>query len=118
MGENLAKNIKKNGSNFAKFLGNYNQCNFFLKPAETNEVYKELLKLKAKKSCGGDKIQPKIVKENAVEFSPLITHIINLSLESGTVPSKLKLAKVIPIFKKRKGRPGQLQANQSAQLHQ
>ena len=118
MGENLAKNIK-NGSNFAKFLGNCNQCNFFLKPTETNEVYKELMKLKAKKSCGDDKIQPKIVKENAMEFSPLFTHIINLSFESGTVPSQLKLAKVIPIFKKkRKGRPRQLQANQSAQLHQ
>ena len=99
VGENLAKNIK-NGSNFAKFLGNCNQCNFFLKPTETNEVYKELMKLKAKKSCGDDKIQPKIVKENAMEFSPLFTHIINLSFESGTVPSKLKLAKVIPIFKK------------------
>ena len=99
MGENLAKNII-NGSNFAKFLGNCNQCNFFLKPAETNEVYKELMKLKAKKSCGDDKIQPKIVKENAIEFSPLITHISNLSFESGTVPSKLKLAKVAPIFKK------------------
>ena len=77
------------------------------------------MKLKAKKSCGDDKIQPKIVKENAIEFSPLIAHIINLSFESGTVPSKLKLAKVIPIYKKKlKGRPRQLQANQPAQLHQ
>ena len=62
------------------------------------------MKLKAKKSCGDDKIQPKIVKENAVEFSPLITHIINLSFENGTVPSKLKLAKVIPILKKKNAR--------------
>ena len=66
---------------------------------------------------------PKIVKENAEEFVPLITHIINLSFENGTVPWKLKLAKVIPILKKKKKmqgirRPSQLQANQSTQLHQ
>ena len=92
-------------------MGNCNICNFFLKPAETNEVYKEFMKFKAKKSCGDDKIQPKIVKENAVELSTLFTHIINLSFESGTVPSKLKLAKGIPILKKRKERPWKLQAN-------
>ena len=41
-----------------------------------------------------------------MEFSPLITHINNLSFENGTVTSKLKLSKVIPILKNAREDPG------------
>jgi hypothetical protein len=39
------------------------------------------------------------VKNSINLISKTLTHIVNISLESGIVPDKLKIAKVIPLFK-------------------
>jgi len=48
-----------------------------------------------------DKISPQLVKDNycAIFVEPLV-YLYNLSLERGAVPDNLKIAKVIPLFKK------------------
>ena len=46
-----------------------------------------------------DKIPSKLLKDCASEISSPLTHIINLSLKTSTVPSDWKIAKVIPLFK-------------------
>ena len=45
-------------------------------------------------------MKPGLVKENRDVLADKITHMINLSFKIGVVPDKIKLEKVIPIFKK------------------
>ena len=39
------------------------------------------------------------VKESANFISEPLTHIVNLSIETGIVPDQMKIARVIPLFK-------------------
>ncbi|CAL4098895.1 unnamed protein product, partial [Meganyctiphanes norvegica] len=63
-------------------------------------VYKELCKLNPTKSTGIDGIKPKFLKDGAEVIKGTITHIVNLSIETGTVPEELKSAIVKPLYKK------------------
>ena len=65
-----------------------------------NELISEISKLNIKKSGGHDNVSPKLLKENTDIFIKPLVHLINLSLQTGIVPDKLKIAKVIPIYKK------------------
>ena len=72
---------------------------FFLTPTTEYEISRIINKLKPKLSTGIDEISCKLIKQSSIIIIPLITYIINLSLETGIVPDKMKLAKVIPIYK-------------------
>ena len=63
-------------------------------------VLKELLKLNPTKSTGIDGIKPRFLKDGARVIKSAITHIINLSIETQTVPDLLKQAIVKPLYKK------------------
>ena len=63
-------------------------------------VLKELRKLNPTKSCGIDGIKPRFLKDGANIISSAITHIINLSIATETVPDLLKQAIVKPLYKK------------------
>ena len=63
-------------------------------------VYKELCKLNVSKSTGIDGFKPKNLKDGADVIKGAVTHIINLSLETGVVPNELKSAIVKPLYKK------------------
>ena len=56
-----------------------------------------LMKEMPNKSCILDPLPTDLVKQCAESLVPLITHIINKSLLSGVVPSKLKEAVVVPL---------------------
>ena len=51
------------------------------------------------KSPGPDNIHGTFLKHTASEFAPLLTHLFQQSLDSGTVPISWKQANVTPIFK-------------------
>jgi len=68
-------------------------------PTDPNEVMKLISSLKPKTSSGYDGISSKFLKLTKQVLSVPICNIINLSLSTGIVPSGLKLAKVIPVFK-------------------
>ena len=72
----------------------------FCNPVDANEVEKIILGFKNNRSAGIDNIGPKILKEVCLEIANPLTHIFNLSFSTGVVPDSLKLAKVIPIYKK------------------
>jgi hypothetical protein len=99
IGKKLA-DMHKNNGDFAKYLKTPNKANFFLGPVTKQETAKIISKLNSNKAGGDDNIKPKLLKECNDLLSEQITHIINLSFQNGRVPYKLKIAKVIPIFKK------------------
>ena len=61
---------------------------------------KIIAKFNQNKSPGHDDIGNMIVKKVATEISKPLSTIFNCSLKTGVVPEQLKIAKVIPIYKK------------------
>ena len=55
--------------------------------------------LKPKTSSGYDEISTKLLHRIIEEISIPFSHIVNLSFSTGIVPDKLKIAKIVPIFK-------------------
>ena len=61
---------------------------------------KTILELSSKNICGADGLQTDLLKRiSKTNASPLCV-IINQSLVTGIFPDRLKIAKVIPLFKK------------------
>ena len=56
--------------------------------------------IKAKSSSGQDRLSNKLLKVIGNEISKPLTLIINQSFNTGIFPKKLKIAKVVPIYKK------------------
>lgn len=64
------------------------------------EVEKAVLSFENKLSAGIDEIPISIVKQSITFIKKPLTHLINSSLISGYFPPKLKISKVVPVFKK------------------
>ncbi|KAK7922180.1 hypothetical protein WMY93_009082 [Mugilogobius chulae] len=63
-------------------------------------VDKQALKrLNPQKACGPDGIPPWLLKDNAEDLAPVITHIVNASYKAGEVPAAWKASNVVPIPK-------------------
>ena len=62
-------------------------------------VLKQLKCLKPKKATGLDGLPARLLKDSAIVIADCVTHLINLSFETGEVPSEWKQAKVVPLFK-------------------
>ena len=73
---------------------------FYLQHVSENFVNTELSKINPNKSYGIDGIQARFIKDSASEIKLPITYIINLSIDSNTVPTDFKYAKVTPLYKK------------------
>ena len=71
----------------------------FLNPASTYEVAKIVSGLQNKSSTDIFGLSNFIVKQIFPNIVDVFTHILNLSFSTGTVPDKLKIAVVIPLFK-------------------
>ena len=59
-----------------------------------------LLKLNVSKSCGPDEIYPRMLRELADIIADPVAFLLNMILDSGTMPKDWKLAFVTPIYKK------------------
>ena len=68
-------------------------------PVSNDEIIKIAHLLKPKNSSEYDEIRCKILKKVITEIAEPITYIINQSLKMGIVPEKMKIAKVVPIYK-------------------
>ena len=85
---------------FEEYLTTPTQGVFEFKPVNKEIVLKVIESLKAKTSCGVDGLSNKLLKLIKHEIIDILTVIINQSLHTGIFPDKLKLAKVIPLYKK------------------
>ena len=72
---------------------------FNFRPVTKAKVLRNLNNLKASKSAGPDNLPPRLLKDAAEALAGPLTHLINLSFKHSTFPKRLKIAKVIPLFK-------------------
>ena len=72
----------------------------FLTPVTEIEVKDIISILNPSKSVGPNSIPIKLLKVIGSSISPLLALLVNQSFQSGTFPDKLKIAKVISLFKK------------------
>ena len=86
--------------NFEKYLTNPLSTSISAAAVDASEVAKIISKFKTNKASGPISIPVDIFKFINNDISPLLTKIINISMNTGIHPDKLKIAKVTPIFKK------------------
>ena len=72
----------------------------YLFSTNQKEIHNLIISLNPKKPAGCDNISPKLLIAAKSTMIPLLEYLFNLSFITKTVPDKLKIAKLIPIFKK------------------
>lgn len=73
----------------------------FMKPTTSFDINIIIKSLKNSNSTGYDEISTRVIKETSEYISPILSHIINLSIVSGIFPDKLKITIIKPLFKKK-----------------
>ena len=73
-------------------------CEF--QPASADDI-RRIIVQSSSKSCELDPMPTNLLKDNIDTLAPIITDIINTSLQSGVVPAAMKHAILTPIIKKR-----------------
>lgn len=99
IGKELAEKIPTQMRDFAEFLGPGSEVNFVFSPLSHDDLEAVMKTIKPKNSSGPDKISSKIIKEIFPAISIPLRYLINLSLQTGFIPERFKVAKVIPIYK-------------------
>lgn len=101
IGPNLSKNINSPPNlSFKNYLNKDISCVFNFKMIESKDVSDVITELSPKSSCGVDEISTKLLKKLSPVISPILAININQSLTTGSFPDKLKIAKVLPLYKK------------------
>jgi len=85
---------------FRSYLNDSHTTHFKFKNINEHEISKIIDGLPSKTSRGFDEISTKLMKYLKTEISKPLTVIINQSFQTGLFPQKLKIAKIIPIYKK------------------
>ena len=98
VGNTLAVNLPQTDNDPIELIES-NPDNFFCIPTTPAEINNIILHSKSKKSTGFDNIDSYIVKQIAPQIVNQLANIVNKSFLTGIVPSKLKIAKVIPLYK-------------------
>lgn len=71
-----------------------------LVPVQEDVIKKTIKSLKPKGSTGYDDISNKLIKKSLINKTGIIKDIINKSITTGVFPNKMKVAKILPLFKK------------------
>ncbi len=102
VGADLAKNLvpSKPNLDFTYFLPPSRSNSFVCESISCKEIQDMIDKLKSKKSCGPDSLNAKLIHDFSNGLIQPLHYIFNLSLTSGIFPSLLKIAKVLPVYKK------------------
>ena len=97
--EGIRNDIPNSNHDFKRYLPASCSRSIFIEPITETDIITIVKALKEKSSYGYDCISTKLLKRGLPALAAPLTHIINLSIMSGTVPEQLKLAKVIPVHK-------------------
>ena len=100
VGPKLALNIQHTGKNYYDYLQDPQTSSMYMKPIVEMDIVKIIEKFDQNKSAGNDNIGNFVIKRVCNEIVKPLSMIFNLSISTGIIPEKLKIAKVIPIYKK------------------
>ena len=87
-------------SSFNTYLGSPCSSIFTFEYTNPDKISKHIQSLRPKSRPGHDGISSKLLKELVNIISPTLSVIINQSLCTGIFPGRLKIGKVLPLFKK------------------
>lgn len=79
---------------------NNSEKSFFMPPCIPQDVLQIIRSLNNTNSVGHDGISTNIIKSVSSEICVHLSHLINLSISTGTFPDALKISIVKPLFKK------------------
>ena len=100
IGKNLAEKISDSNKSFSSYMQSkqiINSCAFYLStPLEIMDIVKSL---KNSFSAGIDEISVNLLKCIIESIAEPISALINIFMNKGMFPDKMKIAKVCPIFK-------------------
>ena len=100
VGPDLAnKIITPDGASIYDYMLNQNDNCMFLTPVDEMEVSRVVNRCKNKYSTDANELSMYVVKRIFVNIVTPVTHICNLSFKNGVFPEKMKVAKIIPIYK-------------------
>jgi hypothetical protein len=99
IGSDLSNSMTVPQNDHHSYLKTRATSNFFMYPTCEQEVLTIVNNMKPKLSSGHDSLSPKLIRETSQHILSPLTHILNISMQYGTVPKQMKLAKVLPIFK-------------------
>jgi hypothetical protein len=100
IGKKLASKLPNSNTHFSQYLNSHNYLNsFFFNPVIPSEVELEITSMPCNKADGLHSCPIRILKCIKQQISWPLAEIINLSIQTGVFPSKLKHAKVVPIYK-------------------
>ena len=100
VGETLSESLPKSNIDFKSYLPRPVNESIFFDPIHKNEILNIINNLNIKKGPGEDSISPRLIYDVAAEIAAPLEYLFNFSLSSGVVPDRLKIANVIPIYKK------------------
>ena len=89
-----------NNVSFKHFLKDKIDAIFKFNPVDNSDIKKIILDLNCKNSSRHDNISTVLLKRIEPILTPILTLIINQSLNSGIFSKKLKIAKIVPLHKK------------------
>ena len=72
---------------------------FFISPTSLDEIIDTISKLKTSNREGINGINVSVIKASAELLAAPLSNICNFSFSTGSVPDKLKISRVIPIYK-------------------
>ena len=99
MADNLNKKIPQTNNAFQDFLKNPNKPSLYLNGTTPHEISLVIDSLKSSNASDIYGITSKFVKLGNTAVINNLTIIFNKSLQEGTFPHLIKIAKVIPVFK-------------------
>ena len=97
IGPTLDNKIRRTSTNPISYIKTCCIHNIHLSPCTDLEIGKIIENLKNCAS-GWDNLPAQVLKENKPTLTPLLTHIVNLSLTQRVFPKQLKVATIIPVF--------------------
>jgi len=95
----ICQKSKQKDGNFQQYLERKSYSDFAFEKVSKDFILRTINDLKCTNSCGPDDINTKLIKENALNFSEMLEILINDSLLVKNFPTKLKISKIVPIYK-------------------
>ena len=95
----LPKKYPNVSGDISDFLVGSFSNSMFVTNTDPGEIMNIVHKLKSNSSKGNDDIAPSIIKDIISEIALPLTHIFNKAVQNGQFPDKLKIARIVPIYK-------------------